>query len=249
MSSEQPHQGGYGGQPGYGAPGAPGGYGAPAQPAPARPASHRGAWIGAGATLLAAVIGVVGTYVVTSGNAKPAPPPAQGPAPSATTAGAPGGETAPSDASQSPDTSQSPEPQAPETAGTPPAKPADTVQWQGALAITYADAKDLDSTPPVESEINEENDFSVHPFGTSHMLSPDSGAKALVWKDSTKAPTRADCAGVVDTLGTTTTMKMKTGLALCARTNDGRVARLTVKELTGQASDMTGVFDIVVWSG
>ncbi|MFF1510832.1 hypothetical protein [Streptomyces sp. NPDC058326] len=249
MSSEQPHQGGYGGQPGYGAPGAPGGYGAPVQFVPARPASHRGAWIGAGATLLAAVIGVVGTYVVTSNNTPPAPPAAQGPAPSATTAGAPGGEAASPAASQSPDTSTSPESQGPGTAPTPPAKPAGTVEWQGALAITYADAKDLDSAPPVESEINEENDFSIHPFGTSHMLNPEGGTKALVWKDSTKAPSHTDCAGVVDTLGTTASMKMKTGLVLCARTNDGRLARLTVKELTGQANDMSGVFDVVVWSG
>ncbi|MFD3536457.1 hypothetical protein [Streptomyces sp. NPDC058664] len=249
MSSEQPHQGGYGGQPGYGAPGAPGGYGAPAQPAPVRPASHRGAWIGAGATLLAAVIGVVGTYVVTS-NSKPTPPAAQGPAPSVTTAGTPGGEAAPPDASQSPDTSQSrsPESQAPRTAPTPPAKPAGTVEWQGALAITYTDSKDLDSAPPVDSEIREENDFSVYPFG-SHMLRPEGGAKALVWKDSTKTPAYEDCAGVVDTLGTDADMKLKTGLVVCARTNDGRLARLTVKELTGQSSDTAGVFDVVVWSG
>ena len=52
----------------------------------------------------------------------------------------------------------------------------------------------------------------------------------------------------IDTLGTDTDMKMKTGLVVCARTNDGRLARLTVKELTGQASDMSGVFDVVVWS-
>ncbi|MEU9293262.1 hypothetical protein [Streptomyces sp. NPDC048266] len=37
-------------------------------------------------------------------------------------------------------------------------------------------------------------------------------------------------------------------LVVCDRTNDGRIARLTVEELAGQASDTRGVFDNVVWS-
>ncbi|CAM5354356.1 hypothetical protein [Streptomyces narbonensis] len=44
----------------------------------------------------------------------------------------------------------------------------------------------------------------MYTFGTTKMLQPDNGVKALVWKDSAKAPTYADCAGVVDTLGTST---------------------------------------------
>ncbi|MEU3477183.1 hypothetical protein ACI2LO_00405 [Streptomyces sp. NPDC033754] len=231
-----------------------GGYGTQVPPAPARTASHRGAWIGAGATLVAAVIGVVGTYLVNTDNDTKATPPAA--------------------AAQGPDSSKAPESQAPATTGesapatptattselttppatppatpptTAPAKPAGTVEWQGALAITYTDSKDLDSAPPVESEINAENDFSVYPFG-DHMLQPEGDTKALVWKDASKVPAYADCAGVVDTLGTSTEMKLKTGLVVCARTNDGRLARLTVKELTGQSSDATGIFDVVVWS-
>ncbi|RSS53220.1 hypothetical protein EF909_27350 [Streptomyces sp. WAC01280] len=91
------------------------------------------------------------------------------------------------------------------------------------------------------------NDFSVYPFG-DHMLQPEGDTKALVWKDASKVPAYADCAGVVDTLGTSTEMTLKTGLVVCARTNDGRLARLTVKEVTGQSSDATGIFDVVVWS-
>lgn len=101
---------------------------------------------------------------------------------------------------------------------------------------------------PVESEINQENDFSLYPFGTSYMLQPENRVKTLVWKDTAKTPTYEDCAGVVDTLGTSAEVQLKTGLVVCASTNDGRLARLTVKELTGQASDMTGVFDVVVWT-
>ncbi|MFH9721898.1 hypothetical protein ACH4M4_02880 [Streptomyces sp. NPDC017254] len=268
MNSEEPRQGrptppayppagqgrgGYDGYDGYG-----GGYGAPAPTAPVvqvRTSSHRGAWIGAGATMVAAVIGVVGTYMVSGNNA--APPQAQTPVtsatPSATEAG--GGDDAPADSSRGTDSAQStatpgtdstrsPEPQAPRS---PAGKPAGTIEWQGALAITFTDSKDLDSAPPVESEIREENDFSIYPFG-SIMLRPEGGAKALVWKDTAKAPSYADCAGVIETLGTSGEIKVKTGMVLCASTNDGRVARLTVKELNAQSSDTRGVFDVVVWS-
>ncbi|MDV5145288.1 hypothetical protein R1T08_13945 [Streptomyces sp. SBC-4] len=271
MNREEPRQpygvnGAYGGNSGYVANGA---YGTQMPVAPARSTSHRGAWIGAGATLVAAVIGVVGTYLVTSnkGNANPTPPAAQGAAPSALTPGEEnqGGDGAPSDSSQSPESpestesagstgstesSESPDPTAPPTTPptTPPGKPAGTVMWQGALAIRWADDKDLDSAPPVESEINEDNDFAVYPWGTTHMLQPENRVKALVWKDTAKVPTHKDCAGVVDTLGTSSEVKLKTGLVVCASTNDGRLARLTVKELTGQGSDTTGVFDVVVWT-
>ncbi|SED88215.1 hypothetical protein [Streptomyces sp. TLI_105] len=216
--------------------------------APAHTASHRGAWIGAAATLVAAVIGVVGTYMVGTGNSnQAAPPPAR-----TTTAPAGGEEThgdegAPSDSSRSPESSAPADSPASPTSPTPAPTPAGTVQWQGALAIAYAESKDLDSTPPEESEINSDNDFSVYPLG-SHMLRPESGAKAVVWETSGKVPSYQDCAGVVGTLATTTDMKLKTGLVVCALTNDGRVARLTVKELAGQASDTRGVFDVVVWS-
>ncbi|MGW6966173.1 hypothetical protein ACWGET_19220 [Streptomyces zaomyceticus] len=247
-----PGQGGYDGYGGYG-----GGYGGPATTAPVvqvRANSHRGAWIGAGATLVAAVIGVVGTYMVSGNNGGQSAPRAQPPATSATPSGAEaGGDDTPADPSTgtdssrstaTADSSQSPEAQAPQS---PTGKPGGTVEWQGALAIEYAEPKDLDAAPPAESEIREENDFSVYPFGST-MLRPEDGVKALVWKDSTKAPSYADCAGVIETLGTSEDMKVKTGMVLCASTNDGRVARLTVKELAGQASDTRGVFDVVVWS-
>lgn len=204
---------------------------------------------------MAAVIGVVGTYLVSSNSGgKSTPPVAQA---SATTSATPsgaetrGGDDAPSDSSQSPESTQSQEASAPpetEAPQTPAAKPGGMEEWKGALVITYTDSKDLDSAPPTESEIREENDFSVYPFG-DHMLRPEEGAKALVWKDATnKTPSYADCARDIDTLGTDTDMKLKTGMVVCASTNDGRLARLTVKELAGLASDTRAVFDVVVWS-
>ncbi|KQX53137.1 MULTISPECIES: hypothetical protein [unclassified Streptomyces] len=247
MNSEEPrHHGGYGAPGGHGGYGGQSGYGVPAPAAPPRPASHRGAWIGAGATLVAAVIGVVGTYLVSNnGNDNNAGSNSNNSSNNNGAASAP-------PATQTPSAPQTPEPSSSASSSaaapaTPSAKPTGVIGWQGALAIAYAEPKDLDAAPPVESEINEDNDFSVYPFG-SHMLRPERGAKAVVWEDSAKVPSYEDCAGVVDTLGTGKDMKLKTGLVVCARTNDGRLARLTVKELDGQASDTSGTFDVVVWS-
>ncbi|MFE5943661.1 hypothetical protein [Streptomyces sp. NPDC056480] len=244
------YAGGAGG--GYG-----GGYGAPAPIVVARTSSHRGAWIGAAATLVAAMIGVVGTYLVSTNNDGDAPPRAQTPVTSSTgPSGAEdgNGEDSSADSSRSPETatsqeaSTSEESSAPPTSDAPPAKPAGTVAWQGPLVITYAEDKDLDAAPPAESEIREENDFSVYPFG-GHMLQPGDDVKALVWKDSTnKTPSYEDCARDIDTLGTSTATELKTGMVVCAATNDGRLVRLTVKELAGLASDTRGIFDVVVWS-
>ncbi|MEU8777962.1 hypothetical protein [Streptomyces sp. NPDC048606] len=251
MSSEQPRQD-WPTPPGYppsGPPSAPP-YGAPVGPPPAAPASssHRTAWIGAGATLVAAVIGVLGTYLVTgSGGSKGTPAPERAAAESAPATGAQaqGGAAAPSASAPA----QSPSaPQASASASAPAAgKPAGTVQWEGALAIEYGHDKDLDASPPAQSEINSENDFMVFSFGNLR-LRPQGGAKALVWEDSSKVPTYADCAGVIDTLGTTKDLDLKTGRIFCGRTDDGRVLRLTTKTFDGGGGTANGTFDVVVWA-
>ncbi|NML49360.1 hypothetical protein HHL19_03220 [Streptomyces sp. R302] len=253
MSSHEPGQS-WPPQPGH----APGQY--PEGPAygvvytapPTRPPSHRGAWIGAGATLVAAVIGVVGTYLASSGNdntpaAAPAPAPTSA-SPSAddkpTRDATAGTDTTPT-ADTAPTTDAASTPSAPAT----PSGPApDTVHWQGTLVITYVEDKDLDAAPPVMSEINRDNDFAVFPFG-DHMLRPDNGAKALVWKGAAKAPTYEDCAGVVDTQATSNDIRIKTGLTVCGRTGEGRLVRMTVKDMAGQAGDTNATFDVVVWAG
>ncbi|MFF5501993.1 hypothetical protein [Streptomyces roseolus] len=252
MSSHEPGQN-WPPQPGH----APGQH--PAGPAygighpapPTRTPSHRGAWIGAAATLAAAVIGVVGTYLV-SGNGKGTGPVAA-PAPAPTTA-SPAADDAPTpDATPGADTTPTTD-AAPaagpgqETASAAPTGPAPgTVHWQGTLVITYVEDKDLDAAPPVMSEINSDNDFAVYPFG-DHMLRPDNGAKALMWKGA-KAPTYADCAGVVGTQATSNDIRIKTGLTVCGRTGEGRLVRMTVKETAGQAGDTNATFDVVVWAG
>ncbi|WP_411102925.1 hypothetical protein [Streptomyces sp. cmx-4-9] len=209
--------------------------------------SHRTAWIGAGATMVAAVITVFGAYLLTPGkSAAPSTPPAAQPpaAPS------------PSDVVAAP--ASAPAPAAPEASGGTPAagalgpspapKTAGTVRWEGSLVIAYAEDKDLDAQPPTESEVNSDNDFSVFEFA-GRKLRPERGAKALVWTDTGTTPSYADCAAAVETRGTGKEISLKTGITVCAKTNEGKVARLTAKETAGQASDTRGTFDVVVWQG
>ncbi len=233
--------------PGYGAPGAPPNAFPPAvQPAaPAAATSHRTAWIGAGATLAAAVITVFGAYLLSpnggSGGSKNAPQAASSAPQASSSAPADAAPAAPGP-SASPATSPAAAP-----SQAPSASAVGTVRWEGPLVIAYAEDKDLDSTPPVRSEINSENDFAVFQF-TGRMLRPERGAKAFVWADAGKVPSYEDCAGVVDTQGTAKDFEMKTGMVVCGRTNAGRVVRLTVKRLAGDSSKVQGTFDVVVWN-
>lgn len=217
-----------------------------AGPAPGGGSSHRGAWIGAGATLAAAVITVLGAYLLVPGNtgAGNKPPVAQvPPAPPSPSASAAAAAPAAADSPSAPGTPSAAGP----SASAPAAKPAGTVRWEGTLVITYTEDKDLDSTPPVRSEVNADNDFSVFQFG-DRRLRPERGAKAMVWPDSEKVPSYADCAAVVDTQATDKEIPLKTGMTVCAKTDEGRVARLTAKAQSGQASDTQGTFDVVVWN-
>ncbi|MEU3607232.1 hypothetical protein AB0E83_17575 [Streptomyces sp. NPDC035033] len=239
---------------GYGTPPAGpayGGYGTPPPPStpPRRTSSHRGAWIGAAATLVAAVIGVAGTYLVNNRDKEP------------TAATAPSASSAtPADDKPTADGTPTPTPtdSASAPSGTPsqealasatPSGPAPgTVQWQGVLVIPYIGDKDLDAAPPADAENSGDSDFNVYPFG-DHMLQPDNGAKSLVWKDTAKLPSYEDCAGVIGTQATGVDIRLKTGLTICGVTGEGRIVRLTVKELAGLANDTTATFDVVVWNG
>ncbi|MEU9104889.1 hypothetical protein AB0D54_11040 [Streptomyces xanthophaeus] len=217
-----------------------------AAPASTGGSSHRAAWIGAGATLVAAVITVAGAYLLVPGKSGvPGPPAAQAPA-AVPPASASQAAAAPSQgAAGSADTSPSATPSAPAAASLA-AKAPGTVQWEGTLVLAYAEDRDLDSVPPTRSETNADNDFKVFDFA-GPKLRPERGAKALVWKETGKVPSYADCAAVVDTEATGKEMSLKSGLTLCAKTNDGRIARLTAKEVSGSASDTRGTFSTVVW--
>lgn len=202
----------HGHAPGTGTTGA--GTGVTGRPTGDRRGVHRGAWIGAGATLLGALITVAGTYLLGVDGNRPAsaPPPAPAPRPSSSgpSSSAPGTEPAPSTPAASSTSAASP---------TPTAKPGGTVRWEGTAVIVYADDKDLDGTPPTQSEINEENDFSVFRF-TERVLRPEHGVRAAVREDSGTLPSYADCAALVDAEGTKKDMPMKTGTVVCARTTD-----------------------------
>ncbi|MCP9987210.1 hypothetical protein LUX01_11415 [Streptomyces sudanensis] len=113
--------------------------------------------------------------------------------------------------------------------------------------IVDADDKDFDAAPPEQSEINRDNDFSVFRF-TERMLRPEHGVRAAIWADPGTLPSYADCAALVDAEGTMKDMTMKTGMVVCARTTEGRIARLKAVETSGGALDTTGRFQAVVWN-
>ncbi|MEV7726348.1 hypothetical protein AB0P15_16580 [Streptomyces sp. NPDC087917] len=215
---------------------------APAQPAGGSGTSHRGAWIGAGATMLAAVVTLAGVWLMAPDQAAKQPSTANGPLapadPATKAAGAPNA----SGAAQAPATAA--QPSAPTA---PAAQAGGTLRWEGPLVLAYAEDRDLDSSPPVTSPTNAHNDFSLYDLA-GPQLSPQRGTKALVWETEGAVPTYADCAAAVVTRATTATIELKAGMVLCAVTNEGRVARLRVKELSGSVISPQGVFQITVWN-
>lgn len=119
--------------------------------------------------------------------------------------------------------------------------------WEGALVISQGEPKDLDAVPPVHSRNANENDVAVISPG-GHVLSFELGLKGwMPWEDPATTPSYMGC-GAVDTLGHKTQIKLKTSMVICIRTKEGRLARLTVKELVGWPANTRGIFDVVVWS-
>ncbi|WP_282692020.1 hypothetical protein [Streptomyces sp. CC208A] len=201
-------------------------------------------------TLVAALIGVVGTYVVSTGNNTPAAAPAPVPPPTSATPAPDDEPTADDkpavDTAPTADAAATPVQEEPTTAA-PTGPPPGTVRWQGVLVIPYGGDRDLDLAPPVDTESGGDRDFAVYPFGDL-KLSPDNGAKAMVWKGEANPPSYEDCLGVVDTQATGAEIRLRTGLAVCGRTTEGRLVLLVAKELAGQASDANATFDVVVWN-
>ncbi|WP_392894958.1 hypothetical protein [Streptomyces sp. LN699] len=199
--------------------------------------------------MLAAVVTLVGAYLLApddSPRAAPATvPPAAGAVPGAaeTAAPAPAGTDAGGPAASS----GAQTPAAATRPSTPAGKAAGSVRWEGPLAIAFADNKDLDSTPPAGSQTNADNDFSVFDFA-GPKLSPERGAKALVWETEGSVPSYADCASAVATQATSEEIAAKAGVVVCALTNDGRVARLRIKQMNGDVAHPKGTFDVTVWN-
>ncbi|WP_405729599.1 hypothetical protein OG607_28755 [Streptomyces sp. NBC_01537] len=187
--------------------------------------AHRGAWIASGASVLVALIGVLGSQLAGGGS----------------------NGTADDAASPTPTVSVSPQPSpsVSATTGSPTAQPSGgAVQWQGKLVLTEIDSsgdKDLDAPQPVDAGNRDDNDF----YASNDTIRAHDHALVSVWDDSTRLPEFADCSSTVTAAGAGE-QAVKEGMVLCVKTSEGRIGRLKVTEAdNGFYSTLR--FDGVVW--
>lgn len=194
------------------------------------------AWIAGGAAVVAALVGAVATIVAplvaasggddggSAGGQTASPPAVRTAEPDRTAASAvPSGATGAAGAGGA----------------------AGAVWWSGTLVVGPLDAgdKDLDVRPPAHAAVASENDVYITVSAPATLYAPGS-ADVAAWRDPGRLPGAADCANAVESAADG--VPLAQGATVCARTGDGRVARLTVTAMPGGGST-TATFDAVVW--
>lgn len=116
-------------------------------------------------------------------------------------------------------------------------------QWRGTLRLGL-DGMELDADPPSKGSSMLGSDVAVGYVGTLNAMATGGGVVAP-WQDAEREPGQGDCAGLADTVGAAMA-PVRQGTVLCVRTNEGRVARLTVTNIVGDISPAAEV-DAVVW--
>jgi hypothetical protein len=116
-------------------------------------------------------------------------------------------------------------------------------QWRGTLRVD-SNGMELDAEPPGKGSSMLGSDIAVASIGSLEAFAGGGGLVAQ-WQNAEKEPGRADCAALTDTVGSGRA-PVRQGTVLCVRTNEGRVARLTVTNLVGDISPAAEV-DAVVW--
>nr|BFD82070.1 hypothetical protein StreXyl84_14710 [Streptomyces sp. Xyl84] len=201
--------------------------------------------------VVAVAAGAGGAYVLTTGHGKKepggeAPPaavssPAHGPtvdhasAPPGATAGA-GTPSGTDPATASPDHRARKAPSG------------STVRWQGTLAVGPGDGKELDGDHPVTGSSPALGGFDISTGELGDGIRAFAGNGAIArWQDPTREPGESDCADTVDARGEPYGVKLREGVVLCLRTDEGHVVRLKV---TRAPQDyMSAVeFETVVWN-
>ncbi|WP_433717916.1 hypothetical protein ACQP2Y_27495 [Actinoplanes sp. CA-051413] len=200
--------------------------------------THLNMWLTFAGTVLAAVIGGIFALIAAGGDDDPAAPAADNVAPAATTASPPAAQPAPSDASASTGPSSA--------TGVP-------VRWSGRLVVSavpsLSDAVDLDREPPrATDDTAAAADLSLGRLDAGEV---DVGKAALglpsafaLW-DGSGTPEFAQCQEASLAQGVAKVTAVETGAVICARTNQDRIARLTVRKIDSRQDSVT--FDAVVW--
>ncbi|TCC08091.1 hypothetical protein [Kribbella soli] len=186
---------------------------------------QKGAWIAAGATVVAALIAALVPVLASSGDDNNAV--VSTPSPAASMSG-----SAPT---TTPVPSQTPSPST--TA-------AGSQLWQGALLLDTT-AKDLDAVPPEPVGYADEGDVYML---LNNEMSGWNGTLIAQWTGPGDLPGLQDCSNVVGTLGSTDKVKLTKKTVLCVRTSDRNIARLKVSALgAGGALESRATFDAVIW--
>lgn len=205
---------------------------------------QRGAWIAAGASIVAALIAVLVPVLTSSGDDTPTPPaavPSVAPTSSATVPA-----TVPTSPATTPRTTTPTVSPPPSRTEPPPATPgpsrAGTQLWRGALLLD-TEPKDLDSAPPDRVGYSTNGDVSIE---LNHDLLSANGTLIAQWSGAT-LPGYADCSTAVDSLGSREPTKLSKRTVLCVRTSEQNIARLKVTSVpTGLEVKTT--FDVVTWN-
>jgi hypothetical protein len=117
------------------------------------------------------------------------------------------------------------------------------VRYKGKLAVTPA-GKDLDLNPPARPDSGDSEDRGDLSYNFIDAgLEPESDASLADW-DNKALPSYADCANLASAASVSRMEDLKEGQIICARTDEGRIARL---KLTGWGDGYTYFFDAVIW--
>jgi hypothetical protein len=194
-------------------------------------------WLTFAGTVLAAVIGGIFALLAAGGDDDSAAPTTNGAAP-ATTAAPPAAQSAPPDAPPSAGPSSA--------AGAP-------VRWSGRLVVSaipsLSDAVDLDRDPPrATDDTAAAADLNLKRLDAGEV---DLGKAALglpsafaLWEGS-GTPGFEQCQEASLAQGVAKLAAVETGAVVCARTNQDRTARLTIRKIDTRQDSVT--FDAVVW--
>jgi hypothetical protein len=123
---------------------------------------------------------------------------------------------------------------------------AGTGLWSGTLVLGPLGAgdKDLDVHPPAHATTDADNDLYIT-SPTPATLYALGNAYIAVWRDPGAPPTAADCVSAIGS-ASADGVPLAKGTVVCARTGEGRIARLTVTATPGNGIG-TATFDAVVW--
>ncbi|TCC30007.1 hypothetical protein [Kribbella speibonae] len=189
---------------------------------------QKGAWIAAGATIVAAFIAALVPVLGSSGDDKND-----------------GAVTTPSaSGSTSGSAPATPPSQTPSSAPSPSASPAGGPLWQGKMLLD-TEARDLDAAPPERVGYSDTGDVYML---LNNEMSGWNETLIAQWTEPGGLPGPEDCSNVVDTLGSRSKVQLTKKTVLCVRTSERNIARLKVATLDeGGALNSRATFDTVVW--